>query len=251
MPSLPAHDFSGEESAHNAGDPGSGRSPGEGNGNPVQYSCLENPMEPSELQSTDHQDSDTIELLTLTFLPLTSKKSAGSLHSLSPLECRRKEALPSGVLALLPPTLWEEPHMPGVPCTNSGPPSVLVGSGIWKWWGGGKGAGAGFLAPQAINLSPSLTPQPSWKEETPPFHLFTALLSLLLHPDATHAGVTNKCLVAKLCAPFQTLPHSLESKILLSKISSWKLPHPRSSQNPKGPMPVFRGFRQFHQPGPP
>ena len=24
--------------------PGSGRSPGEGNGNPLQYSCLENPM---------------------------------------------------------------------------------------------------------------------------------------------------------------------------------------------------------------
>ena len=36
-------------SAHNAGDlgliPGSGRSPGEGNGNPLQYSCLENPMD--------------------------------------------------------------------------------------------------------------------------------------------------------------------------------------------------------------
>ena len=36
-------------SASNAGDPGSilelGRSPGEGNGNPLQYSCLENPME--------------------------------------------------------------------------------------------------------------------------------------------------------------------------------------------------------------
>ena len=34
--------------ACNAGDlgsiPGSGRSPGEGNGNPLQYSCLENPM---------------------------------------------------------------------------------------------------------------------------------------------------------------------------------------------------------------
>ena len=34
-------------SAWNAGDPGSipgsGRSPGEGNGNPLQYSCLENP----------------------------------------------------------------------------------------------------------------------------------------------------------------------------------------------------------------
>ena len=38
----------GKESACNAGDlgviPGSGRSPGEGNGNPLQYSCLENPI---------------------------------------------------------------------------------------------------------------------------------------------------------------------------------------------------------------
>ena len=36
-------------SAWNVGDPdsipGSGRSPGEGNGNPLQYSCLENPTE--------------------------------------------------------------------------------------------------------------------------------------------------------------------------------------------------------------
>ena len=36
-------------SAYNAGHPGSipglGRSPGEGNGNPLQYSCLENPMD--------------------------------------------------------------------------------------------------------------------------------------------------------------------------------------------------------------
>ena len=36
-------------SAWNVGDPGSipgsGRSPREGNGNPLQYSCLENPME--------------------------------------------------------------------------------------------------------------------------------------------------------------------------------------------------------------
>ena len=33
--------------------PGSGRSPGEGYGNPLQYSCLENPMErePGGLQS--------------------------------------------------------------------------------------------------------------------------------------------------------------------------------------------------------
>ena len=36
-------------SVYNAGDPGSipglGRSPGEGNGNPLQYYCLENPMD--------------------------------------------------------------------------------------------------------------------------------------------------------------------------------------------------------------
>ena len=39
----------GEESACNVGDPGLirglGRSPAEGNGNPLQYSCLENPMD--------------------------------------------------------------------------------------------------------------------------------------------------------------------------------------------------------------
>ena len=36
-----------KESACNMGDPGliPGRSPGEGNGNPLQYSCLENPMD--------------------------------------------------------------------------------------------------------------------------------------------------------------------------------------------------------------
>ena len=39
----------GKASAYNAGDLGSisglGRPPGEGNGNPLQYSCLENPID--------------------------------------------------------------------------------------------------------------------------------------------------------------------------------------------------------------
>ena len=39
----------GKASVYNAGDPvsipGLGRSPGEGNGSPLQYSCLENPMD--------------------------------------------------------------------------------------------------------------------------------------------------------------------------------------------------------------
>ena len=45
-------------SACNAGDPGlipgSGRSSGEGNGTPVQYSCLENPMEEGPWWATVH-----------------------------------------------------------------------------------------------------------------------------------------------------------------------------------------------------
>ena len=48
----------GEESACNAGDPGSiprsGRSPGEGNGNPLQCSCLENPLNRGAWQATVH-----------------------------------------------------------------------------------------------------------------------------------------------------------------------------------------------------
>ena len=35
--------------------PGSGRSPGEGNGNPLQCSCLENPMDRGALQATVHE----------------------------------------------------------------------------------------------------------------------------------------------------------------------------------------------------
>ena len=46
----------GKESACNAGDPGSipgsGRFPGEGNGNPLQYSCLEISMDRGALQAT-------------------------------------------------------------------------------------------------------------------------------------------------------------------------------------------------------
>ena len=48
----------GKESACNAVDPdlipGSGRSPGEGSGNPLQYSCLENPMDRRAWWATVH-----------------------------------------------------------------------------------------------------------------------------------------------------------------------------------------------------
>ena len=44
----------GKESACSAGDLGFGRSPGEGNGNPLQYSCLENPMDRGAQRATVH-----------------------------------------------------------------------------------------------------------------------------------------------------------------------------------------------------
>ena len=48
----------GKATACNAGDlgsiPGSGRSPGEGNGNPLQYSCLENSMDEGAWWGTVH-----------------------------------------------------------------------------------------------------------------------------------------------------------------------------------------------------
>ena len=52
------HSSVGKQSACNAGDtgsiPGSGRSPQEGNGSPLQYSCLENPMDRGFWQATVH-----------------------------------------------------------------------------------------------------------------------------------------------------------------------------------------------------
>ena len=52
------HSSVGEESACNTGDPdsipGSRRVPGEGNSNPLQYSCLENPMDRGAGQAIVH-----------------------------------------------------------------------------------------------------------------------------------------------------------------------------------------------------
>ena len=59
----------GKVFACNAGDlgsiPGSGRSPGEGHSNPLQWSCLENPMDGGAWQATGHgvTKSDTTKQL--------------------------------------------------------------------------------------------------------------------------------------------------------------------------------------------
>ena len=54
--------LSGRESAFQAGDAGSipcsGRFPGEGNGNPLQYYCLENPMDREAWWAAVHRVSE-------------------------------------------------------------------------------------------------------------------------------------------------------------------------------------------------
>ena len=53
----PSDSLDGKESACNSGDqgliPGLGRSPGEGNGNPLQYSCWENSMDRGAWRATN------------------------------------------------------------------------------------------------------------------------------------------------------------------------------------------------------
>ena len=58
----------GKESACSAGDPnsmpGSGRSPEEGNGNPLQYSCLENSMDGGAWRAIVHRVARVYDLAT-------------------------------------------------------------------------------------------------------------------------------------------------------------------------------------------
>ena len=83
--SFPFCKFSsdGKESACNAGGlgsiPGLGRSPGEGNGNPLQCSCLKNPMDRGVWRAIVHgglKELNTTERLTLSFF--TWKMEAAS-----------------------------------------------------------------------------------------------------------------------------------------------------------------------------
>ena len=77
----------GKELAANAGDvrdagliPGLGRSPGEGHGNPLQYSCLKNPMDRGAwggYSSWGRKEQDMTEWPTLSLSALKCHHSAG------------------------------------------------------------------------------------------------------------------------------------------------------------------------------
>ena len=114
----------GKESACKAGDldliPGLGRSPGEGNGYPLQYSCLENPTDQRSLAGYSSQgckESDMIERRTLSFSLVvfdfsSQTKGKGKKKNKTPLMRRYGSSLMvqwlrlhtpnAGVLGLIP-----------------------------------------------------------------------------------------------------------------------------------------------------
>ena len=92
--SIPWMGFPGgsevKASACNAGDrgsiPGSGRSPGEGNGNPLQDSCLENPMDGGAWWATVHGVAKSLTQLsnfTFAFMPWITIQSRALLTRLA------------------------------------------------------------------------------------------------------------------------------------------------------------------------
>ena len=112
----------GKESTCNAGDSGSisglGRSPGEGNDNPLQYSCLEKSMDRGAWQATVHgvaKESDTTEWLTLSF----TKYGMNLLQEGGPLQG------PKQGLLFITQELSEEIQM----LTKQG---IFLGGGAWE-----------------------------------------------------------------------------------------------------------------------
>ena len=100
-------------SAFNAWDPGlipaSGRSPGEGNGNPLQYSCLENPMDGGAWWATVHgrNELDVTEWLHSHFLCCWAPREAPTqLEVVSELTCVTVNVLQCLQINLSLETAW-------------------------------------------------------------------------------------------------------------------------------------------------
>ena len=78
----------GKESSWNAGDlgliPGLGRSPGRGYGNPLQYSCLENPQGHRSYSPWDHKESDITEQLSTVLHSISLRPPACPSAPMSP-----------------------------------------------------------------------------------------------------------------------------------------------------------------------
>ena len=118
----------GKESACNPGDPdsipGSGRSPGEGNGYPLQYSCLENPMDRGAWRAKVHGVSKSHTWLS----DWTTRKVAWSRLSVA------QDILRNQLLAFISSHLSHGRDFPGgsdskASVYNAGDPDSIPGSG--------------------------------------------------------------------------------------------------------------------------
>ena len=112
----------GKESICNAGDTaevglirGSGRSPGEGNGNPLQYSCLENPMDRGVWRATVHRVAESRKRLS----NWTTKEN----------KCERGQSFPSLISPLFH-SLGLSPHLSS--SFGSNPQSLVFASSAHK-----------------------------------------------------------------------------------------------------------------------
>ena len=130
----------GKESASNAGDPGSipgsGRSPGEGHGNPLQCSCLENHGQRSLAPTVQGSQLGRTERLTLSLSFPLLKESPGSFPAPKPASSQLLSPHPSPL-----------PAGPPCPQLQSQPLSRL-----WIHPVPGQGGAGGFRsAPQDLN----------------------------------------------------------------------------------------------------
>ena len=66
--------------------PGSGRSPGGGHGNPLQYSCLENPMDRGVWQATVHRVAESRTQLS-TLFSISKTISKQEAHAVEDTAC--------------------------------------------------------------------------------------------------------------------------------------------------------------------
>ena len=113
-------------------DPGWERSPGGGNGNPLLYSCLENPMDKGAWRASVHgiAESDTAEHLST--IPHRVHRRTHQMPRGWQLHCSPRASLgwvASGFLLL--PSAWrpsqDQSLLPGPACGSSFPPPD------WRW----------------------------------------------------------------------------------------------------------------------
>ena len=128
------------ESACNAGDPGSvpglGRSPGEGNGNPLQYSCLGNHMDRGAWRAAIHGIAKSwtrcVTDFHFHFFTFRLENMMTEIRNLMGLPRWRSVSQLSR--SVLSDSLWpHEPQHARLPCPSSTPGACLLSCSLSQW----------------------------------------------------------------------------------------------------------------------